>query len=1263
MIRENRYREGNVHTLRLKLQNVITGRDNEIEAIKMQFDTVQEGQSALTIITGDIGVGKTTLVKAALSDLAKLNATWVYAKSEQYKQEEPYIAIIQIIEHITNHILTLPEEKLGRIGKELKKKLGKDGALITDIVPQTERIIGKLNKTKVNDYQKLKIRLEKAFRIFITIAAKELFPLIIFIDDLQWADKPSWNIVKSINDAFSEFELYIILAYRNNREDYRARMKSMINELAGNEYLLEISLESLTYEAVKAMLMDVFAGDIENVDQLVRLIYRKTMGNPLYIKQTINLLLDNKGICYHSKQGVWRLESENIETFNLPNDIEDIINRKIDGLSHQAKEFLESAACIGSRFSMEQLKKIINMEEDLMEKKLSALCGAGLLVETLERSGNGPVKEFEFSHDRINQIVYEQMNPDRREQLHFDIAMQLLNHSDKIYIEDNLLTITAHLLNCKNMIIREGVKDGLVVDLFFAGIKAKQSAAVEHALKLFSFCEELLDNSCWRKDYDQTLRIKLELAQCEYICGLYDASRAHFEEMLNHATSIKDLVEIKKRYMILNSYTGNYVKVIDLGLQALRHLGFNINMQRLQIQVAKEILLGKILFRNSRLESIKNAPILNNKNIIEAMEILTIMAPSANLTDENLFALIVLKTSNISAKYGNSLYSPLGYAGYSLILGSVLGDFKRAKKVEEISLSLVELIDDNALKCTTYFVIGTFIDHWTSFAEKSFNYLQKSFDYGIQSGEFLFCGFTINSMIETKYSMGEPLKELEKFLKLHQKYGKKMNHDVLLRLINIFKDHINMLQSLDFPLENRLIGDEEIEQLDTSEAMTYYLLKLQRLYLEGKIEKAYDLSQKTIKQLDSVMGYFLQVDFVFYFLLLSLEKKKSRKESPYSRNERTFKKYRKKLQVWAELSPENHRGKHLLIEALYRSVNNKQQDVAKLYEEAIEHAQENHNLLLEALGNFLAAGYYSSNRKIAEVYARDACRLFNQWGSGKIAGRVGELYEIHDDIAVSEVAAAIIADEIPGNTGRERNISFDQRLQDCQKELEVLELEASFIFFLNTVCEEAKADLGAILLEEEEQLKLAYMWQNGGEATGYPVGIDPEQVEHLPQKIIRYTSRTYEEVIIDAKPTEGIFASDDYIRSRAGISIISLPLKYKGIFAGIVYLESRCNYGFDAMTTEYIKSLSFYLIAKQALEKEPENCTKAIIDNNKHDQLTDREAEVLYYMAAGMSNKEIGAKLGISASTVKTHTLNLYGKLEVSSRIQAVTKAKTLGLV
>lgn len=180
------------------METVIVGRDKDLEALMMQFDTVLEGQAALTLIAGETGAGKTTLVKKALADLTLNNGTCVYGKFEPYSDNQPYRVIIEIIEQLTRCLLTLPEPKLNRIKKELGKKLGKNRTLIVEMVPQAKVILGPPRNSKAGDYHKRKIGLENALAAFITAAAKELYPLVIAVDDLQWADRLSWQILRSV---------------------------------------------------------------------------------------------------------------------------------------------------------------------------------------------------------------------------------------------------------------------------------------------------------------------------------------------------------------------------------------------------------------------------------------------------------------------------------------------------------------------------------------------------------------------------------------------------------------------------------------------------------------------------------------------------------------------------------------------------------------------------------------------------------------------------------------------------------------------------------------------------------------------------------------------------------------------------------------------------------------------------------------------------------------------------------------------------------
>jgi predicted ATPase len=646
----------------------------------------------------------------------------------------------------------------------------------------------------------------------------ELYPLVIAVDDLQWADQPSWQVLKALYDPLSDHPLYLILVYKNDLQEYREKVTAMLADLAGNEPVEEIKPEALTAGDITAMLAGIFDGNFDDLHELAQLVYRKTAGNPLYIQQVLNLFLENKGIYYDPETKVWRLDRDKAGTVNLPDRVADLISSKIDNLSPGTRELLEIAACAGSSFTPAMLSLITGYPTDYLEEQLGTLCRSGLIVET----GAG----YEFFHNRIRQNAYEQIEPDRKEKIHYRIATALLKHPDQTFIEANLLSITAHLLHCPQLIKREGTGAWLTLPLYRAGMMAKQSAAVERALKLFSLAEELLEESPWQKDYHHTLRLKLELAECRFICGRYNEAERNFAEMLARAACEQDLAAIKKRYMLLNSYTGDPGRVIALGLEALKHLGFSLHTRRLKFRLVKEILHGSFLFRNSRLEAIKNAPPITGERLADALEVLTIMAASANLIDKNLFSLIVLKIGNLSAKYGNSPYAPLGYAAYSMVLGSVLGNFTKGEKLQNIALSLAEQFDEEHFDATTYFCIGSYVAHWTAPAWESFAYLQKAFHCAMGSGDYLYCCYTLMIMLEMKHSMGVPLAELEEMLKLPEKYPRELSNDLLRRALVMFQEHIRLLSLKGTSPEDSPVEVQEMAKLNTNEVMIYHLLKI-----------------------------------------------------------------------------------------------------------------------------------------------------------------------------------------------------------------------------------------------------------------------------------------------------------------------------------------------------------------------------------------------------------------------------------------------------
>ncbi len=291
-------------------------------------------------------------------------------------------------------------------------------------------------------------------------------------------------------------------------------------------------------------------------------------------------------------------------------------------------------------------------------------------------------------------------------------------------------------------------------------MEAKQTAAIEQALKIFEYAASLLPYANFAEKDNLEMKINLALGECQFICKKYAEARERFERLIDRYNTEEYLITIKTSYLNLHACNGDNERTIELGSEVLNHLNFKFNIKHLALDLIK----GKLLFSNKSIEKIKKAPLITNRRLLDILKTLTTMLPAANSLDEKIFQLILLKIGNLSVKHGNSPYAPVGYGASSYLLYNVWKDHKKAKKLEDVTLELLEDTDSSSTKTIVYSFMGTFIHHWTSPMGNSMEYLTKSIDEGAKIGEFLYSGYAIASTIYAKYVVGTPLKEITAYI-------------------------------------------------------------------------------------------------------------------------------------------------------------------------------------------------------------------------------------------------------------------------------------------------------------------------------------------------------------------------------------------------------------------------------------------------------------------------------------------------------------------
>lgn len=1246
---------GEKYLIEEKISKTIIARNNEIESIKKQFDRVLEGGSGVSIITGLPGIGKTSLVEHVVKELASSNVTYVYGKFRQH-DKKPFIAISEVIEQMVKHLLTLPYEQLENIKNALKKALSSDIEIITSICPYARKLLGYHKTIDMDDYEKLKYRVKKAIYQFFVAVSEALFPLIIFIDDLQWADTPSLEVIEIICKDNELLNLFLILAYRDNEEKSTKKVKYITKIPQIKNDHIPIQLHELTDLDIKEYLQLIFGVNTENLDYLARIIYGLTLGNPFYIKEILDIFIKEHILVYSPNRKQWVVEINLINNLNLPKDIEQVITNKMKKLNSEDKSLLELIACFDGKVEYGLLRKIINTEDTLLNNQLNRLCKAAFLVKAVEKYQTEETLSYGFVHDIILELIYKKIDSEKRAKLHYNIAKNLTDNADEAFIENNRLFIASQLLRCDYHMLTQENTERWIYELYHAGMEAKQTTAIEQALKIFEYCVNLLSYSGFKEKHDLEMKINLELGECEYICERYQEAKERFEALISKYNAVDNLVTIKRKYMNLYSYNGNSEKVIELGTEILNHLNFKFDTKHLEIDLIK----GKLLFSNKKIEKLKNAPVIKDKRLMIILETLTNMIPAANIIDDKIFELILIKIGILSVKYGNSPYSPIGYTAYSHILYNIWKNYKKGKKLKDITIELFEDTDSLYTKSMVYALIGTFIEHWSNPMENSIEYLKNSIEEGTKVGEFIYSGYAIVSIIYAQYIMGIPLKEITNDTNLQVKKLQRIGDDIGTFIDQLFNRHIHYLEKGVLTKEDHQI-EEEIKSLNNNKRLTYYAFMLQRLYLEGEKEKAYELVENITPSIGLLKGHIMYTDLLFYSILTRLASHKALQTAEKRKNKKLIEKHMKELKYWIDIYKENHYTRYLLAKVEYTKLFEKEKSLEKLYNEAISFAENRGQLQLAAIGNLLAARHYEYNRKLSKFYAKEAASLFEKWGAIYIASLIEKEFGLENNTKLLTEEKNLqlkskIIEEIAVDEEINKNILYHLN------QIENMEEEQGFIYMIDVLVQRNNADYGVVLFEKADEMYLQYEKKNNENVIVHKEPMNMKHVSYLSRKIIRYVARTGEEVILNKKPDGGIFAKDLYIMDKDEVSIVCIPIKYLGVFVGIIYLEKVCQNGFNENIAGFIKSVIPSLITKRTIIKNV-NLHSILNPKKAPSPLTDREQDVLKLVANGMSNSAISKELHITIGTVKSHLSNIYSKLEVDSRIKAVVKAKELNII
>ncbi len=817
---------------KFQLPQKLYGRETEIQKLLDVFELANLGNPELMLISGHGGVGKSSLVHEIYKPITQKRGYFIAGKFDQLRREVPYLGIVQAFRELVGQLLTESETRLARWQQELLTALGDNGSLIIEVLPELELIIGSppsapewVNATEAQH------RFHLVWMKFLRVFCTSHHPLVIFLDDLQWADTASLKLITLMMTETPY--LFLIGAYRENRIDASHPLLSAIEEMRAAEVGIHtLSLGPLTFPQVNQFLADTFTSSLDYTSALADLIFQKTQGNPFFINEFLKTLYAEKLIevvppfCdvqasaeetanVSSQTSFWRWDLEQIKARDLTDNVVALLTSKVQKLQDNTQQVLMLSACIGNRFNLRILAIIYERSPQETVADLWEAIVEGLVVplqETHDLMTPHEIAEtlsveYQFAHDRIRQAVYSLIPQEERCAVHLQVGRTLLEHLPSEQSEQNVFAVVEQLNLGREWMTDQTERDELALLNLIAGRKAKSSAAYGPAFNHFQTGIELLGNEGWLRMYELTLALTVEAAETAYLCTEFAKMEQLVEQVLQHATTLLDQVkvyEVKIQALIAQH---KLLEAIQTALVILKWLGISfphtprkwhswlwflktkLSLDVSRFPVAKQPEISMVMQAQAGTRSIKelmNLPKMIKANQLAAMRILSHLHSATYRAWPELFPLIVFKQVLLSNKHGNSAESAFAYAAYGLLLCAIENDIDSGYQFGELALALLDKFQTKELQAKTLTIMGTQIRPWRDPLKEILPSLLTAYHSGLDTGDLEFAVTAANAYSYLSYFSGKNLVDTERDMSSHRQTIARLQHEGEQRLSDLF---------------------------------------------------------------------------------------------------------------------------------------------------------------------------------------------------------------------------------------------------------------------------------------------------------------------------------------------------------------------------------------------------------------------------------------------------------------------------------------------
>ncbi|MBD2744551.1 ATP-binding sensor histidine kinase [Coleofasciculus sp. FACHB-1120] len=1209
---------------RFLISEKLYGRQTEVEILLNAFNHVSQGSSEIMLVAGFSGIGKTAVVNEVHKPIVQQRGYFIKGKFDQFNRNIPFAAFVQAFRDLMGQLLSETDEQLERWKAKILSALGENGQVIIQVIPELERIIGQQPPVAEQVGNASQNRFNLLFPKFIQVFTTQDHPLVIFLDDLQWADSASLKLMQLLMSDTHAGYLLLIGAYRDNEVSPAHPLMLTLDEVRSSGAVVNtITLKPLIQNDLNYLVADTLSCSQEIAAPLTELVYQKTQGNPFFATQFLKALHEEGWITFNTEIGYWQCDIAQIRALALTDDVVEFMAHQLQKLPASAQTVLKLAACIGNKFDLATLAIVDEKSQAETASDLWKALQEGLVLPTSEvykffqekselRGQNPSSSElldsdscsYKFLHDRVQQAAYSLIPDEQKQIAHLKIGQLLLTHTSVAEQEEKLFEIVNQLNIGKSLIFDKTQQTELAQLNLKAGQKARAATAYIAAFQYCTTGIDLLPEDGWQTQYETTLALYKSATEAAYLSGNFEQMKQLAASVTEHSKTLLDTIEVYEVQIQAAQAQHQFVEAVRIALKIVERLGTTIPEQPSQSDTALAFETTKSILAGRQPLDLIDLPQITEPNKLAVVRILAAVSSVAFVAAPTLLPFIVLEQVNLSVRYGNSSFSTNGYAYYGLMLCGVIGDVDRGYQFGQLALKLLEYFNTKELKARVYVGVHFSIWHWKEPLRESLPFFREGYQVGLETGDLEAATICAFGYVMHSWFVGKELIELSRESSTFRAQLNQLNQAGLSSHLTIFQQAIlNLTEDAAEAWQltgNAFDRDEmlpKIERAGDRTALSYfYVSQLILYYLFGKVEMAVEAAIAAENYLSSATGLFVVPLFYTYDSLAHLAIYSRVSEVEQQSILQRVAKNQEKMKSWAQLAPANHRHKFYLVEAERYRVLEDKSEALEFYDRAIARSTENEYLQEVALANELAAKFYLEwgKPRVARDYLHDAYYGYARWGA---TAKVSNLEQSYPELLAlilqpdelqlaSEITLhathTLASHTITSKSSTSSNsISAALDLKTVLKASQTLSseihLEQLLSTLLQVVIENAGADKCALLLLKENQLVVEAISTVTYCSIMEPIPLE-DSLEEIPIAFINSVKHTLQPSVVSNPTAHPFLMADPYVIRQQPKSLMCAPILHQGKLLGILYLENNLTTG--VFTSDRVEILN--LLCTQA---------------------------------------------------------------------------------